>query len=232
MNHVPNQSDPDRAGSAPNKATFLGKAAEERLSVEFKDRCTPEFLSQLAPAPGIGAFSRYSPQAADRQHAALITVASLGHGRVLVAHHERELLAYLTFHPPEGQCRWSSLPFGKILELGGIEVARGFRGMGLARRLMDQAFCPPDFDDVIVYAQALTWCWDLEGTGKTVTDYRQMMLRLFGVYGFESYITDEPNIRYDHTSFLLARMGPRTQTTLIQAFEALLIEGDKEQEQK
>ena len=227
MNQAPNDSDPESAGPATNGAMFPEKASEKRLPVEFRDRCAPEFLLELAPAPGIGAFSRYSPQAADRQHAALVTVASIAHGRVLVAHRGRQLLAYLTFHPPEGHCRWASLPLGKIMELGGIEVARGFRGMGLARGLMDQAFRPPDFDDVIVYAQALTWCWDLEGTGKTIADYRQMMLRLFGVYGFESYVTDEPNIRYDHTSFLLARMGPRTQASLIKEFESLLIEGDK-----
>jgi acetoin utilization protein AcuA len=206
-------------------ATVRGEASTQQTPVQFRDRCTPDFLAEMAPAPGIGAFSRYSPQAADRQHAALITVSTLAYGRVLVAHRERQLVAYLTFHPPEGECRWASLPRGKIFELGGIEVARGFRGMGLARRLMDQAFAPHDFDDVIVYAQALTWCWDLEGTGKTMADYRQMMLRLFGEYGFESYITDEPNIRYDHSSILLARMGPKTPPVLVKEFQALLIQG-------
>lgn len=215
-------------GPALNGAMFLENASADKPLVEIRDWCMPEFLAELAPAPGIGAFSRYSPQAADRQHAALLTVATLEQGRVLVAYRGRQLVAYLTFHPPEGGCRWASLPLGKIMELGGIEVARGFRGMRLARRLMDQAFFSPGFDDVIVYAQALTWCWDLEGTGKSMADYRQMMLRLFGAYGFESYITDEPNIRYDHTSFLMARMGPKTQPILIKEFQALLIEGDKE----
>ena len=228
MSELSQHADTDRTGPAGNGTTLPGDAAGQKAPVEVKDRCTPETLAELAPAPGIGAFSRYSPQAADRQHAALITVASLAYGRVLVAHRGRHLVAYLTFHPPEGECRWASLPRGKILELGGIEVARGFRSMGLARRLMDQAFAPPEFDDVIVYAQALTWCWDLEGSGMSLADYRQMMLRLFGVYGFESYLTDEPNIRYDHTSFLLARMGPKTPPALVKEFQALLIEGGKE----
>jgi len=218
----------NHTGPAANEATFPGDASAQNATVEFKDRCTREFLAELAPTPGIGAFSRYAPQAANRQHAALIKVATLPYGRVLVAHRGRHLVAYLTFHPPESDCRWASLPCGKILELGGVEVARDFRGMGLARRLMDQAFAPPDFDDVIVYAQALTWCWDLEGSGMGVADYRQMILRLFGAYGFESYITDEPNVRYDRTSFLLARMGPRTPTTLVKEFQALLMEGGKE----
>lgn len=196
--------------------------------MEFKDRCGSELLAALVPAPGIGAFSRYSPQAADRQHAALVKVAGLAYGRVLVAHLGDQLVAYLTFHPPEDSSRWASLPQGRILELGGIEVARGFRGMGLARRLMDQAFAPPDFDEVIVYAQAFTWCWDLEGTGMSMAEYRQMMLRLFGVYGFEPYVTDEPNIRYDRASVLLARLGPQRSPALVKQFRALLTEGREE----
>ena len=205
-----------------------GEASSQDLPVEFTDRCTPEFLAGLLPAPGIGAFSRYSPQAADRQHAALVKVASLARGRVLVAHRGRHLVAYLAFHPLEEDNRWVSLPHGQILELGGIEVARGLRGMGLARRLMDQAFASPDFEDIIVYAQALTWCWDLEGSGMSMAEYRQMMLRLFGAYGFEPYVTDEPNIQYDRASLLLARIGSKTPPTLVKQFEALLIQRGEE----
>lgn len=192
--------------------------------MQFTDRCTPEFLAGLQPAPGLGAFSRYSPQAAKRQHAALVKVAGLADGRVLVAHRGRHLVAFLTFHPPGEDSRWAALPGGEILELGGVEVARGARGMGLARRLMNLAFAPPDFDAIIVYAQALTWCWDLVGTGLSPQEYRQMMLRLFGVYGFEPHATDEPNIRYDRASLLLARIGPKAPPNLVKQFKDLLIQ--------
>ncbi len=227
MNELPHSIGAEGSHPALNAETKPRALSVQKATVEYKDRCTPEVLAELVPAPGIGAFSRYSPQAADRQHTALITVAGLTYGRVLVAHHGGQVVAYLTFHPPEGECRWASLPHGKILELGGIEVARGYRGIGIARRLMDQAFAPPDFDGIIVYAQALTWCWDLEGTGMSMADYRQMMLRLFAVYGFNPYTTDEPNIRYDHSSLLLGRIGPKTPPALVEAFQALLIEGEK-----
>jgi acetoin utilization protein AcuA len=185
-------------------------------------------LAELVPDPGIGAFSRYSPQAAGRQLAALVKVAALPHGRVLVGDSGRRLVAYLAFHPPEEGSRWASLPRGPILELGGIEVARGLRRQGLARRLMDLAFFPPDFDARIVYAQALTWCWDLQGGDMGMAGYRQMMLRLFGTYGFEPYATDEPNIRYDRASLLLARVGPETPPALAKQFQAMLIEEREE----
>lgn len=200
------------------------ESSQVEPALEFRDWCTPEFLSGLAADSSIGAFSRYSPQAAGRQLAALPKVASLPYGRVLVAHTGRHLVGFLTFHPPEADSRWAALPVGQILELGGIEVARGMRGRGIARRLMDLAFSSADFDAVIVYAQALTWCWDLEGSGLGREAYREMMFRLFGACGFTSYTTDEPNIRYDRANILLARVGPAVPESLLQQFQAMLIE--------
>ncbi len=209
-------------------APVAGAAGEtDAASVVITDRCTPEFLETLTPSPGIGAFSRYAPQAADRQQASLVTVAALPYGRVLVAHQNRLLVAYLTFHAPEGDCRWAALSWGKILELGGIEVARGFRHMGVSRRLLSKAFDSPDFDGVIVYAQALTWCWDLEGSGMSMAEYREMMLRLFAGYGFKRYTTDEPNICYHRANVLLARLGPKAPEALVKAFLSVLMTDGK-----
>jgi len=200
------------------------ESSQVEPALEFRDWCTPEFLSDLTADSSIGAFSRYSPHAAGRQLAALPRVAGLPYGRVLVAHTGRRLVGFLTFHPPEADSRWADLPAGRILELGGIEVARGMRGRGIARRLMDLAFSSADFDAVIVYAQALTWCWDLEGSGLGREAYREMMFRLFGAHGFASYVTDEPNIRYDRANILLARVGPKVPESLLQQFQAMLIE--------
>ncbi|HYL80254.1 MAG TPA: GNAT family N-acetyltransferase, partial [Candidatus Acidoferrum sp.] len=110
-------------------------SAPERL-IEFRDHCSPVFLTGLSPDPGLGAFTHYAPEAADRQFIALVKVASLPHSRVLVAISGESILAYLTFHLPEADSRWSRLPAGQVLELGGIEVSRGGRGHGLANRLM------------------------------------------------------------------------------------------------
>jgi acetoin utilization protein AcuA len=200
------------------------ESSQVEPALEFRDWCTPEFLSELTANSSIGAFSRYSPQSTARQMAALSKVASLPHGRVLVAHAGRCLVGFLTFHPPEADSRWAGLPAGLILELGGIEVDRVLRGQGIAKRLMDLAFSTADFDAVIVYAQALTWCWDLEGSSLSREAYREMMLRLFGAHGFTSYVTDEPNIRYDRANILLARIGPKVPETLRQQFQAMLIE--------
>lgn len=218
MKGVIQDSDSIVSGSLP-ETTPPPEAA-----ILIRDYCTAEFVAGLVADPGLGAFSHYSSRAAERQRGALAKVARLPGSRVLVAHRGECVVAYLTFHPPEADSRWAGLPAGEILELGGIEVARGLRGRKLARRLMDRAFSSPDFDAMVVYAQALTWCWDLEGSNMSQADYRQMMLRLFGAYGFEPYATDEPNIRYDRANLLLARVGPRASRTLLREFWATLIE--------
>ncbi len=193
--------------------------------VEVRDRCTPEFLTGLTIDPGLGAFSRYAPEAGRRQHAALVRVASLAESRVLVAQTGCRLVGYLTLHPPPEESRWADLPRGRILELGGIEVARGFRVRGVARRLMDTAFGSGDCDAAIVYAQGLTWCWDMAGSGMDPSEYRAMILRLFGVHGFERCVTDEPDVSFDRTSVLMVRIGRQAPAPLVQVFRARLVAG-------
>jgi len=193
--------------------------------LEFRDHCLPEFLESLAASPDIGAFSRYSPLAAERQLAALAAVSRFPGSRVLVAHRGRELLAYLTFHPPEPEGRWADCPAGEVLELGGVEVARGMRHRGLATLLIHRAFSAPEFDTKVVYAQGLTWCWDLRGTGLSVMAYRDMVFRLFAAYGFELYPTDEPNICHDRNNLLLVRIGAKASMRLVEQFRAVLIDG-------
>jgi acetoin utilization protein AcuA len=194
---------------------------------EVRDRCTPDFLAGMTIDPGIGAFGRYAPEAGRRQLAALTRVASLALGRVLVAHVGRHLVGYLTFHPPPEDSRWASLPPGQILELGGIEVARGLRGRGVARRLMDAAFASGDYQAALVYAQGLTWCWDMTGSRMGVSEYRAMVLRLFEAFGFRRCVTDDPDVTFDRTSVLLVRIGREASAALVQAFQAQLVLRDR-----
>ncbi|HSB82703.1 MAG TPA: GNAT family N-acetyltransferase [Candidatus Methylomirabilis sp.] len=196
--------------------------------IEFRDHCSPAFLASLTADAGLGAFTHYAPAAADRQFAALVKVASLPHSRVLVAVCGQSILAYLTFHLPETESRWAAFPTGQVLELGGIEVTRAARGRGLAHRLMTQAFASPDFRTRIVYAQALTWCWDLKGTQMTKAEYRQVILQLFSAYGFETYATDEANIRHDRSNLLLVRVGSDVPGALLREFRATLIQKREE----
>jgi acetoin utilization protein AcuA len=202
--------------------------SDPEMLIEFRDHCSSTFLASLTAHPGLGAFTHYSPDASDRQFAALVKVASLPHSRVLAALSGRLIVAYLTFHLPEADSRWASMPAGQVLELGGIEVTREARGRGLANRLMTQAFASPDFRTTIVYAQALTWCWDLKGTHLSKAQYREMILQLFRAHGFEAFATDESNIRHDRSNLLLVRVGLDVPPGLLREFRATLIQKREE----
>ncbi len=202
--------------------------SQEVTAPHLQDRCASDYLRSVTADQGLGAFFRYAPEAPERQLAYLIRAADAPHSRVLAAVKSGKLVGYLALHAPDPSSRWAELPAGQVLELGGIEVARDLRGCGLARRLLRQVFSSPDLDAVIVYAQALTWCWDLRGSGLSKGEYRQVILRLFRGAGFEAFPTDEGNIRHDRANLLLARIGPSVPAVLKQAFCGRLLRKTEE----
>ena len=206
-----------------------GAAAWEELrmrigSLVMERRCLPETLDGLTPDMGLGAFGHYAPGSAARQHAALCRVASLPDGHVTAAFTPGKLLVgFVTFHPPGPDDRWTEAGPEGIIELGGIEVARAWRGLGQARRLLRFAMADPAMDDLIVYATGYTWCWDLGGTDLTRTEYRDRIVALFKGCGFELYLTNEPNIWMDRANVLMVRVGGRVSPERFARFHALLV---------
>jgi acetoin utilization protein AcuA len=188
------------------------------------DRASAAFLAAHPLDPGVGAFSHYGWHGAEVQGNALRRVAGLPDGRVLVAAHEGRIVGFLTFHPADRELRWGREPFPELLELGGIEVSRGYRGLGIGRALMAFAFGSGDFEDRIVYATGYTWCWDLEGTGLSKAAYRERIVSLFKPFGFDEHVTDEPNIRFDWCNVLMVRVGPRVSLAAHRRFLSILFE--------
>jgi len=195
-----------------------------RGPIALVGRADPDLLGRHPLDPGLGAFGHYGPHAAAVQAGALGRVAALPEGRVLVALHEGRVVAFVTFHPPDKEIRWGKAVCPELLELGGIEVSRAYRGLGLAPALMGLAFGGGEFDDRIVVATGYTWCWDLEGSGLSKTAYRQRIVTLFKRFGFDEHVTDEPNIRFDWCNVLMVRVGPRAPLAAHRRFLATLFE--------
>lgn len=211
---------PDMApSSAPGRVLHTPRGA-----VVLLDRVAPEGLGGWPLDEGLGAFGHYSRHAAEVQARALVRVAGLPEGRVLVAVHEGRTVAFLTFHPPDREVRWGRAQLPELLELGGIEVSRRYRGLGIARGLMALAFEGGAFDDRIVYATGYTWCWDLEGSRLSKAAYRDKVLALFKGFGFDEHVTDEPNIRFDWCNVLMVRVGAGVPLAAYRRFLDLLLE--------
>lgn len=181
-------------------------------------------LNELPTAEGIGAFSGYSPKGRDYQREALIHLAEAG-GRMVAALDGAEILGYVTLLKPGPDQRWGRWPFLPVLELGGVEVARGHRRQGLARRLVTLALADPLIESRILYAVASAWCWDLEALGLSKSDYRAMLTGLLGAFGFREVWTNDPDVLLDSANVMLVRVGARVPPDVRRAFERRLLEG-------
>jgi acetoin utilization protein AcuA len=184
--------------------------------------CPAAEIEALGIDQGLGFFWHNRP---DLQHQALVKVAQLPQGRVALAYTaDRVIVGYVTVNLPEVDTRWGKDQIEGLQELGGIEISRSWRGAGVGHAILASIFTPQAYEREIVIATGYRWCWDMETTGLTVREYRQMLNKLFGHFGFQSYETDEPNIAWYPDNALMARVGQRVSPRLLAKFKGLLFE--------
>jgi GNAT superfamily N-acetyltransferase len=145
-------------------------------------------------------------------------------GRVVAALAGDTLVGYLALFQPGPDERWGQQPIPGLLELGALEVDRAWRRRGLARSLLQATFAGGELDRAIVLAPQYAMDWDLEASGLTWREYRDLILRLFRRHGFADFVTDEPLVAADPKNFLLVRVGEKSPPELYQAFRSLLTE--------
>lgn len=157
---------------------------------------------------------------APRQKEALIMVANQPEGIVYIARHENEIIGYVMFHYPSQFSRWNKHP--RLLELGAIEISREWKKLGIATKLLEEAFKNPVLEDYIVITTEFYWHWDLEGSGLNVWAYQKMLKKLFGSAGFKRRHTDDPEILEHPANMLMVRFGRNINESHLKAFEDLL----------
>ncbi|WP_028545034.1 GNAT family N-acetyltransferase [Paenibacillus taiwanensis] len=162
----------------------------------------PEVLQVLDMHSDLNAFRR--PK---EQHQALIEIAALPEGRMIIARDENNIVGYVTFHYPDELERWSEGNMEDLIELGAIEVAADYRSLGLGRRMIETAFEEGQLENYIVFTTEYYWHWDLDGTGLNVWDYRKMMEKLMESVDMIWYATDDPEICSHPANCLMVRIG-------------------------
>lgn len=178
-------------------------------SLPFLDRnlivegpISAETLSQLTLHADLDAFRR--PK---EQHQALIEIADLPEGRIIITRDELTIVGYVTFHYPDEQERWSQEHMADLIELGAIEVADEYRSLGLGQQMIKTAFTDNQMEQYIVFTTEYYWHWDLKGSGLDVWEYRKMMERLMKIVDMEWYATDDPEICSHPANCLMVRIG-------------------------
>lgn len=155
------------------------------------------------------------------QKQALLEIAKLPEGRIIVAIHHDVVIGYVTFLYPDPLERWSEEKVEQLIELGAIEVAAAYRGTAVGKKLLQVAFMDDAMEDYLVITTEYYWHWDLKGSGLSVWDYRKMMEKMMGSAGLVWYATDDPEICSHPANCLMARVGKRVHTETIEAFDRL-----------
>ncbi|MEW6553103.1 MAG: GNAT family N-acetyltransferase [Actinomycetota bacterium] len=171
---------------------------------------------------GMGAFAAPNYPAA-REKKALERIARGEESNIIIAHAEDDrIVGFVAIAPPSPAERWGKQAVPGIIEAMAIEVSKGWRGMGIANRMMDTGLRDHFFDDKIVICTGYAWHWDLDASGLGKDAYRRMLLEYLEKAGFMYYETDEPNVNLDSANFFTARIGPEVSAELYDRFEQML----------
>lgn len=155
------------------------------------------------------------------QKIALVEIASLEEGRIIIARDEDTVIGYATFLYPDPLERWSEGNMDNLLELGAIEVAAPYRGKAVGKQLLKLAMMDDAMEDYIIITTEYYWHWDLKGTGLNVWEYRKVMEKMMNAGGLIWYATDDPEICSHPANCLMVRIGKRVDQASIEKFDRL-----------
>ncbi|MFS8512302.1 MAG: GNAT family N-acetyltransferase [Planifilum fulgidum] len=177
---------------------------------------SPEAIERYPFHEGLVAF-----RPPEQQRKAMIEIARLPEGRIIIARTEDTIVGYVSFLYPDPLERWSEGNMEDLLELGAIEVAPPYRKYGVAKAMLKTAFADPAMENYIVISTEYYWHWDLKGTGLSVWEYRKVMEKVMGSVGMEWFATDDPEITAHPANCLMARIGKNVPLESVEKFDRL-----------
>ncbi len=187
-----------RGSETPSRTQLLETKAGQLI---LRDFCPPSLIARLQPDNGLHAFARLP----EREHQLLLGIARRPDCALTVAHTPTgEIVGEVTLAP--GDAWWDGLD--NVYEVA-IEVSSHWRGQGLATKLLSFALELDALEDMILFAEGLSWHWDVHGLGLSVYRYRELIAHLFATQGFSEQPTTEPNISLEPANILMVRIGSR-----------------------
>lgn len=155
------------------------------------------------------------------QKRALVDIAALSEGRIIVARQDNHVIGYVTFLYPDPYERWSEGNDPFLLELGAIEVSRRFRGQQIGKQLLEVSMLDQNMEHYLIITTEYYWHWDLKGSNLSVWDYRNIMEKMMNHGGLVFYPTDDPEIASHPANCLMARVGKHVRQETIDHFDSL-----------
>lgn len=156
-----------------------------------------------------------------QQHQALIEIADLPEGRIIIAREQNTIVGYVTYLYPDPLERWSEGKIENLIELGAIEVIPKFRGSRVGKNLLIVSMMDDAMEDYLIITTEYYWHWDLKGTGLNVWEYRKVMEKMMSAGGLQWFATDDPEISSHPANCLMARIGKRIKQDTVERFDRL-----------
>ncbi|WP_144510908.1 GNAT family N-acetyltransferase [Bacillus sp. FJAT-22090] len=193
--------------------------------VEIETKFGPIIIEGPVPSEVIAELEFHEDLVAFRipemQHKAIIEIAKLPEGRIIIVRDQHTIVGYCTFLHPDPLERWSQGNMENLIELGAIEVIPKFRGTGVGKNLLRVSMMDDAMEDYITITTEYYWHWDLKGTGLNVWEYRKVMEKMMQAGGLEYFATDDPEISSHPANCLMAKIGSRVSPDSIQQFDQL-----------
>jgi acetoin utilization protein AcuA len=140
---------------------------------------------------------------------------------VLALAEQNHIIGYAVLAYPDPGDRWAELGSGIMMEVQAIEVCRSWRSLKIAAAILKKLVAYPQVEAKIIYMVGYSWTWDLNGTKKTVQQYRQMLIKLFEPHGFKEYRTNEPNVCLKPENLFMCRVGNNIRPVIQDRFKWL-----------
>lgn len=199
-----------------HKTFFQNKIKQEGQTIIIEGPLPAKTLEQYNFDQSLTAFRR-----PDDQFKALKEIADLDEGRIIICRVEDTIIGYVTFLHPDPLERWSDGNHPFIMELGAIEVSLAYRGLSLASLMLELSIKDDFVENYIIITTEYYWHWDLKNSGLDVYEYKDLMIKLMKVAGFEVFQTNDPEITGHPANTLMARIGKNINDRQMQQFDEI-----------
>lgn len=158
---------------------------------------------------------------ATQQFTAILEIADLSEGRMIIARTKDTIIGYVTYLYPDPLERWSAFNMNNLIILGAIEVIPEFRGAKTASNLLKLSMLDDFMENYIIISTEYYWHWDLRGTKLSMWDYRKIMEKMMATGGLTPARTDDPEITSHPANCLMVRIGKNVSKESIEQFNKL-----------
>jgi acetoin utilization protein AcuA len=188
--------------------------------VRVRAFCTPEQILSFSFDSQFRAYPQYKSIYTKRRTLEALAAVE-GTNVALALTSDQRIIGFGVLAFPEPDERWARLGRGAMMEVRAIEVGRQWRGHKIADDLMRMLLTHPRLEQMIAYMVGYSWTWDIDGSGLSAQRYRNMLIRLFGGFGFLEFQTNEPNLCLKPENLFMARVGRQVSGQMRKAFKWL-----------